>query len=357
MDTITYYTQHWILLVVLSTTIRGDQHTFDEKVKVLDQAITLLNQNFLQVLGLYNRLEENAKQNGSLIQKARRPSDRIVNGETVVRHTMPWQVALVEKNTTILHCGGSIICPKFVISAAHCSFKFVDWEFRPDEHDILVGEHELSNPVSARHAIKKIHPHPEYNATNNDLDVSIYELSQPIEMTPKVQAVHLPEQSDHDLNEGTVMVVSGWGLLEDGGIFANELQVTKIPIVSDKDCKHAYPQRFTTHMVCVGYLDTGQSDSCKGDSGGPLVWLDSSTNKVKLYGCVSFGDGCAQPGKPGVYAKVSTFLDWVSEVTRDCNRETCKISTNCMTGDKLDPFTKSFFSQPTNKVPVKEGYM
>ena len=75
---------------------------------------------------------------------------------------------------------------------------------------------------------------------------------------------------------------------------------------------------------------------------GPLVWLDSSTNKVKLYGCVSFGDGCAQPGKPGVYSKVSTFLDWVSEVTRDCNRETCKISTNCMTGDKLEPFAKSF---------------
>ena len=56
---------------------------------------------------------------------------------------------------------------------------------------------------------------------------------------------------------------------------------------------------------------------------GPMSWLDSSTDKVKLYGLVSFGDGCAKPGKPGVYALVSKVQDWIKEVTGDCNSETC----------------------------------
>ena len=62
-------------------------------------------------------------------------------------------------------------------------------------------------------------------------------------------------------------------------------------------------------MLCAGYEETGGKDSCQGDSGGPLV--DKETKEQ--IGVVSFGQGCAEPGYPGVYTQVSYFIDWINE--------------------------------------------
>jgi len=281
-------------------------------------------------------------------------NQRIVNGKAVSKHAMPWQAILVWKGTTGLHCGGSIICPNFIISAAHCSYQkdktaAITRKYTGEDHDILVGEHDLTNPSGTRHAIKTIHVHPEYEAKvvigkpykSKDYDVSIYELTRPIEMKPSSQAIHLPSPGDHKLPVGTMMTTSGWGMLEAGGRTSATLQATKVPLVADHDCKRAYPNTYTERQQCAGFLDTGHTDSCMGDSGGPLSYLEKSTDKVKLYGLVSYGKGCASPGYPGVYATVSTFLDWVNQVTGSCNQATC--TSNCMMGAKLDGFTKKFF--------------
>jgi len=86
------------------------------------------------------------------------------------------------------------------------------------------------------------------------------------------------------------------------------LRQVVLPIVSDKVCKKAYPYTKTDNMLCAGYGEGGK-DSCQGDSGGPLVCKQGNT--WLQYGVVSFGDGCAQPNTPGVYADVVQLRSWI----------------------------------------------
>uniref|UniRef100_A0A8B9WFZ9 trypsin n=2 Tax=Bos TaxID=9903 RepID=A0A8B9WFZ9_BOSMU len=88
--------------------------------------------------------------------------------------------------------------------------------------------------------------------------------------------------------------------------YPDVLQCLKAPILSDSSCKSAYPGQITSNMFCAGYLEGGK-DSCQGDSGGPVVCSG------KLQGIVSWGYGCAQKNKPGVYTKVCNYVSWIKQ--------------------------------------------
>ncbi|NBU64481.1 MAG: serine protease, partial [Chloroflexia bacterium] len=87
------------------------------------------------------------------------------------------------------------------------------------------------------------------------------------------------------------------------------LRKVTVPIVSNTTCNTNYGGGITARMVCAG-LPTGGVDSCQGDSGGPLFVNDAST--PKLIGVVSWGEGCAVAGKPGVYANVQAMRSWIA---------------------------------------------
>ncbi|XP_078611054.1 tryptase-like [Branchiostoma floridae x Branchiostoma japonicum] len=96
----------------------------------------------------------------------------------------------------------------------------------------------------------------------------------------------------------------------------DHLQEADVPIVSDSDCSGAYaPLLDLTSEICAGYM-AGGIDSCQGDSGGPLV-CESAAGTYYLHGLTSWGDGCAWPGKPGVYARVTAFVDWIRTTIRN----------------------------------------
>ena len=88
------------------------------------------------------------------------------------------------------------------------------------------------------------------------------------------------------------------------------LQWTKMPFISDSNCKNAWGVWFKPEaMICAGHQD-GVPSTCKGDSGGPLVCMKN--NDLFLAGAVSFGyKGCTQPGYPKVFARVSSYLPWI----------------------------------------------
>ncbi|XP_048450691.1 trypsin-1-like, partial [Rhincodon typus] len=88
----------------------------------------------------------------------------------------------------------------------------------------------------------------------------------------------------------------------------DSLQWTTVPLITSYDCKKSYFDIITPRMLCAGLVEGGH-DACQGDSGGPLTTKQKSL--FWLVGVTSWGYGCARLGKPGVYAKVTTFLDWI----------------------------------------------
>ena len=105
--------------------------------------------------------------------------------------------------------------------------------------------------------------------------------------------------------------IVGWGTTSEGGSTPDTLQKAKVPITTDAYCSGAYSDFDANTMVCAGYPNGGV-DTCQGDSGGPMFGTNS-TGALRVVGTTSFGEGCARPGKPGVYGRVgdSTLREWI----------------------------------------------
>ena len=105
-------------------------------------------------------------------------------------------------------------------------------------------------------------------------------------------------------------MVTGWGSLQYWGSSPDQLQEVAVSVIANDECNELYSGGITVNMLCAG--ETGK-DSCQGDSGGPLV--TSVEGRYHLIGVVSWGYGCGYNGFPGVYARVTKVLDWMSEIT------------------------------------------
>jgi secreted trypsin-like serine protease len=107
--------------------------------------------------------------------------------------------------------------------------------------------------------------------------------------------------------------IVGWGVTEEGGSQPDHLQEAQVPITTDSYCAGAYSDFDPKTMVCAGFPEGGV-DTCQGDSGGPMFGR-TSTGALRVVGTTSFGEGCARPGKPGVYGRVAddTLRPWIAE--------------------------------------------
>ena len=99
------------------------------------------------------------------------------------------------------------------------------------------------------------------------------------------------------------------------------LQAATVPIISNEDCQQMYSKsnkRIARGMTCAGYRNGGV-DTCKGDSGGPLAC--NVDGRFHIFGVVSWGEGCGEKNRPGVYSRVQYYLDWISEVSEMMSRK------------------------------------
>uniref|UniRef100_A0A8C1Z7S4 Peptidase S1 domain-containing protein n=1 Tax=Cyprinus carpio TaxID=7962 RepID=A0A8C1Z7S4_CYPCA len=130
----------------------------------------------------------------------------------------------------------------------------------------------------------------------------------PVILSERVTPVCLP--SDLDPPAGTPCLVAGWGSLYEGKKIYVVMEA-KVPLLSQTTCRSELGKELLTNtMFCAGYL-SGGIDSCQGDSGGPLIFQDRLSGRFQLFGITSWGDGCGERGKPGVYTRVTAFSDWV----------------------------------------------
>ncbi|XP_042855252.1 trypsin-1-like [Penaeus japonicus] len=240
---------------------------------------------------------------------------RIVGGTEVnPRHKYPWQVGLKMRGGKKYWCGGAVINDRYVLTAAHCFFDS-DGNRESDEGLVVgVGDHLMSSTSDDVAATKlvsaaKVTVHPQYNPKEFDYDVALVKLSDVLTFSREVGPVCLPKD-DTKTYAGEKGIASGWGTLSSGGSQPDELMEVTVPIL-DPSC---WGQSVTARMLCAG-LEEGGKDTCQGDSGGPLCVQENS--KYFQVGVTSFGNGCADPKSPGVYARVTKFLAWIGTNTAD----------------------------------------
>uniref|UniRef100_A0A671KI74 Si:dkey-16l2.17 n=1 Tax=Sinocyclocheilus anshuiensis TaxID=1608454 RepID=A0A671KI74_9TELE len=213
-------------------------------------------------------LKKKAKQN--LIEFMPLLGKRIVGGAEASAGSWPWQVDIQ------LGAKGHVF-----LSAAHCFPKYVFQVQR-----VVVPE-GYSTPQEGR-------------------DVALVQLRSPVTWSDRIQPVCLP-YAGFQFNSGTLCYVTGWG----------HTQEVQAPIINQSSCQSMYQilssdlitVNILSDTICAGYMEGGK-DSCQGDSGGPLVCSGGSGTWIQV-GVVSFGLGCAQKNRPGIYSRVSSFVSLI----------------------------------------------
>ena len=244
--------------------------------------------------------------------------NRIVGGTEARQGAWPWAVILGSRrgnsNSFQVMCGGSLLSPDTVLTAAHCLVGQSTSRF-----NLVVGEHDYTKSdgeLVVQPASFIIHPH--YNSRTTDNDFGLVRLARPVTFSERVQPVCLPAPATN--YDQVVAVVSGWGTTRSGGAQPATLHEATVKTRTNSECRGAgtaySAEQITASMICAA--GPGR-DSCQGDSGGPLVTQERG-GYYALVGLVSWGYGCAQSNAPGVYARVTAQLDWIK---RNIRGSTC----------------------------------
>lgn len=236
---------------------------------------------------------------------------RIVNGDNTQLNAYPFMTSLYNKNADNLpqghSCGSSFIGGRYVLTASHC----VEGANAKDLA-VWIGGHDLTKETQGKSVdVAQIYMHEEYGVggeTNND--IAILELVSEVSNATPIKLI--TEEIFNQVKAGDDFTVMGWGALEEGGESPSILQEVKVPYITHEQCNADdwYKGDITEQMICAGY-EEGNKDSCQGDSGGPLIYKHE--DEFYQLGVVSWGDGCANAKKPGVYANVIKFIDWVKQ--------------------------------------------
>ncbi|XP_072810027.1 transmembrane protease serine 4 isoform X1 [Vicugna pacos] len=231
---------------------------------------------------------------------------RVVGGEKASVDSWPWQVSIQYDKQHI--CGGSILDPYWILTAAHCFRKQLDvsnWKVR-------AGSEKLSKLPSL--SVAKIFITERNFMLPKEKDIALVKLQSPLTFSGTVRPICLPF-SDEVLAPATPVWVIGWGFTEQGrGKMSDTLLQASVQIINSTRCnaEDAYQGEVTEKMLCAGMLE-GSVDTCQGDSGGPLMY---HSDQWQVVGIVSWGHGCGGPSTPGVYTKVTAYLNWIYNVRK-----------------------------------------
>lgn len=226
--------------------------------------------------------------------------DGIIGGTQAATGEFPYQVSV---QTSAHRCGGSIIDKDHILTAAHCVNGI-----SADRLRIRAGSNQHASGGKLV-KVAKVTQHSEYDAKTIQNDIAVLKLASSLEFGSTISAVELPSSADDTPQVGTRCSVTGWGSTSHGGSsLPSNLLVAYVPIVDHEKCVKEYADRHEVDdsMICAG-AKAGGKDACQGDSGGPLVDVSSK----RQVGVVSWGFGCGQANRDGVYASTAAYLDWI----------------------------------------------
>lgn len=231
---------------------------------------------------------------------------KIAGGVDAIAGEFPYAVSVRLKNA-LFHigthfCGGVLIDKEWVLTAAHC----VDARTIQAQPDplVYVGGLSLDGHDSEKIQVVETVMHHQWNGNSaSGADLALLRLERPSNRQPAV----LTSVNMENLYPGKALTAIGWGRTLPRGQFASTLKKTdNLPYIELSLCESALGMNMKSTLLCAG---DGSSDTCQGDSGGPLLDQDSTLVGIASFGAVD----CGSPGKPGVYVRVSAFLDWIQK--------------------------------------------
>ncbi|XP_035638397.2 transmembrane protease serine 13-like, partial [Oncorhynchus keta] len=241
------------------------------------------------------------------INCGRQQSSRIIGGSAANLGDWPWQVSLHFRGFHT--CGGTLVAPDFVVTAAHCFPRKDSSYLVPNNWRLYMGMvSQTMLPVPEM--VEKIIVHESYDDNTNNYDIALLKLTHYVDYSNSIQPVCLPAY-DKTVSPGTKCWTSGFGTTDGTARGSTSLMEVTVDIIDSSVCNRntVYNGQVSQDMLCAGDMK-GSKDSCQRDSGGPLVCKDSD-QRWYLMGVTSWGVGCGRRNMPGVYSHVSRLLPWV----------------------------------------------
>ncbi|BFZ21267.1 hypothetical protein BsWGS_24306 [Bradybaena similaris] len=235
----------------------------------------------------------------------------IINGQDALPGAWPWMVSVRKYN--IHHCGGAIVHPYFILTAAHCIESSMDFTHM----SVVAGSLRLSKlgPQGQTRKIRRVMTYPGYRQMEGN-DIALLELEEPLTYTDFVKPLCFPEERDV-FTRGNLCYIAGWGHTKGiQGETSEHQQETKLSLWDTAKCNSSYMWngRLQASEMCAGYFN-GLVSACSGDSGSPVVCQDE-TKTWKVVGVASYVyKACSVATKPLVFTAVSPYVPWINNHT------------------------------------------
>lgn len=248
-------------------------------------------------------------------EMSERKLHKIVGGSFTPIEAHPWVAAIFRRGNRF-NCGGTLIAPCWVVSAAHCFNEIKDIQHL----SVYLGKtaiNETDADREQRFTVEKLIVHQKFNQTNFDNDIALLKIKSSdgrcAVKSASVRTACFPPLHTK-LPAGFQCSIAGFGHERHMAWHNSQyLKKAEVNLISQTDCAKSYNEdQITQNMFCAGSPDWS-TDACQNDSGGPLVCEVSG--RAFLFGVVSWGEGCALKNKPGVYTQVTNYNKWIAKKT------------------------------------------